>query len=80
MTRLRDFIENICTHMRRESPTFSIRCIRVKEKSRDTIPLLPGRDAVPVSIALEKLADTIVTGHSTFKNACLANCRTAVPR
>lgn len=76
---LRDFMDNICTRMRCASPVFSIRCIRVKEKSRDTIPLLPGRYTVPVSITLEKLADTVVTGHSTFRNACLANCRAAVP-
>jgi len=48
-------------------------------KILDTIPLLPGRYAVPVSVTLKKLTDTVVTGHSTFRNACLANCQTAVP-
>lgn len=35
---------------------------------------------MPVNIALEKLADIVVTGHSASKNACLANCRPVVPR
>lgn len=34
---------------------------------------------MPVSIALEKLADIVVTGHSASRNACLANCRPVVP-
>lgn len=35
---------------------------------------------MPVNIALEKLADIVVTGHSASRNACLANCRPVVPR
>ena len=34
---------------------------------------------MPVNIALEKLADIVVTGHSASRNACLANCRPVVP-
>lgn len=39
----------------------------------------PEGSQCPLSIALEKLADIVVTGHSASRNACLANCRPVVP-
>lgn len=66
------------------SPSLSTSCapLPVGQESEgkivDTMPVLPGRLPMPVSIALEKLADIVVTGHAASRNACLANCRPVV--